>query len=137
MTPKTPDPEPIRIGLLAGEPIRDAGLASIFDQPAEQGQAPLVPVVGNLPELLAQETLKYLVVDFHSSLGGLVALERVRQTRPDMRSIVIGPEGDEELVLTAITAGARAYLGLSAGPEMVRQAIDVVTSLTGCWTFRK
>lgn len=122
------DPEPIRIGLLVGEPIRDAGLASIFDLPAEQGRAPLAPVEGSLPELLALATLQYLVVDLHSSLGGLEVLKSVRQSRPDIRSIVIGPEGDEELVLTSITAGARAYLGLSAGPEMVRQAIDVVTS---------
>lgn len=122
------DPEPIRIGLLVGEPIRDAGLASIFDLPAELGQAPLVPVEGSLPELLALDTLQYLVVDLHSSLGGFEALKAVRQERPDIRSIVIGAEGDEELILAAITAGARAYLGLSAGPEMVRQAIDVVTS---------
>jgi DNA-binding NarL/FixJ family response regulator len=128
MTLATSDHEPIRIGLLVGEPIRDAGLASIFDLPAEQGQAPLVPVEGSLPELLALETLQYVVVDLHSSLGGFESLKAVRQRRPDIRSIVIGPEGDEELVLTAITAGARAYLGLSAGPEMVRQAIDVVTS---------
>jgi DNA-binding NarL/FixJ family response regulator len=45
-----------------------------------------------------------------------------------MRSIVIGPQGNDELVLTAITAGARAYLDLTAGPEVVRMAIDVVTS---------
>ena len=122
------DPEPVRIGLLVGEPIRDAGLASIFDLPAEQGHAPLVPVRGSLRELLALNTLQYLVVDLHSSTGGFEALKAVRQRRPDIRSIVIGPEGDEDLVLTAITAGARAYLGLSAGPEMVRQAIEVVTS---------
>ncbi len=41
---------------------------------------------------------------------------------------MIGPEGDDELVFKSIIAGARAYLGLSAGPEMVRKAIEVVTS---------
>src|SRR5208282_2679601 len=41
---------------------------------------------------------------------------------------VIGPEGDDEFVFNAIIAGARAYLGLAAGPELVRQAIEVVTS---------
>lgn len=120
--------EPVRIGILAAEPIRMAGLVSIFDLPAAQGQAGLVPVVGTLPQLTAQQSLKYLVIDLHASDGALTNLEAVRHARPDMRSIVIGPEGDEELVLNAITAGARAYLGLSAGPEMVRQAIDVVTS---------
>jgi DNA-binding NarL/FixJ family response regulator len=128
MTVKSITSEPIRIGLLAAEPIRVAGLASIFDLPAKQGRARLVSVVGTLSELLALGALKYLVVDLHSSLGGLDALKTIRKTRPDMRSIVIGPEGDDELVLTAITAGARAYLDLTAGPEVVRRAIEVVTS---------
>jgi len=124
----TPTPEVIRIGVLAAEPIRFAGLASIFDQPAEQGRPRLISVVGTLPELLALASLKYLVIDLHSSGSGLEALETIRQTRPDMRSIVIGPQADDELVLTAITAGARAYLDLTADPSVVRTAIEVVTS---------
>jgi DNA-binding NarL/FixJ family response regulator len=45
-----------------------------------------------------------------------------------MRSIVSGPQGDDELVLTSITAGARAYLDLTADPLTVRCAIQVVTA---------
>lgn len=121
-------PEPIRIGILTAEPIRVAGLVSIFDLPATEGQARLEPVVSTLAELTAQDTLKYVVIDLHATDGALDQLEAVRRARPEMRSIVIGPEGDDELILNAITAGARAYLGLRAGPEMVRQAIEVVTS---------
>ena len=128
MTLNHPTPEVIRIGVLAAEPIRDAGLATIFDQPAEEGMPRLVSVVGTLPELLSLANLKYLVIDLHSSGSGLEALEATRQTRPDMRSIVIGPQGDDELVLTSIMAGARAYLDLTADPSVVRTAIEVVTS---------
>ncbi len=78
-------PRPIRIGLLADEPIRVAGLASIFDQPAQPDQAQLVPVIGSLPELLGSSGIEYIVVDLHSSPGGLETLETVRRTRPDMR----------------------------------------------------
>jgi len=128
MTSVASNHQTIRIGLLAGEPVRVAGLASIFDLPAEQNQAKLIPVTGSLPELLAQETIQYVVVDLHSSPGGLEALETIRRARPDIRSIVIGPGSDDELVLNSIVAGARAYLGQSAGPEVVRKAIEVVTS---------
>jgi DNA-binding NarL/FixJ family response regulator len=121
-------PEPIHIGLLAAEPIRVAGLASIFDLPVEQDRASFVSVVGSLQELLALDSLKYLVVDLHSSVSGLETLKVIRKARPDMRSIVIGPERDDELVLSAIIAGARAYLDLTAGPDVVRRAIEVVTS---------
>ncbi len=124
----TRNSEPIRIGLLAAEPIRVAGLASVFDQPAELDRPQLVPVIGSLPELLALADIEYIVVDLQSSPGGFEALQTVLHTRPDVRSIVIGPEGDDELVLRAIIAGARAYLGMSVGPEVIRKAIEVVTS---------
>ncbi len=121
-------PGAIRIGVVADEPIRVAGLASIFDQPAEQGKPQLVPVIGGLAELLLGSELEYLVIDLHASSGGLEILESIRQVRPNIRLIVIGPEGDDELVMSSIVAGARAYLDLTAGPEVVRQAVEIVTS---------
>jgi len=128
MTSSKHGPDAIRIGVAADEPIRVAGLASIFDQPWEDGEAQLVPVIASLKELLGLDDIAYVVVDLHSTPGGLEVVEKIRSARPDMRSIVIGPDGDDELVLNAIMAGARAYLGQSAGPEMVRRALDVVTA---------
>jgi len=119
---------PIRIGILAIEPIRLAGLASIFDQPAQPGHTQLVPVIGSLQELTGASDIEYVVVDLHSSEDSLEILESVRLKRPDVRLIVIGPAADDELVFKAIIAGARAYLSFSAGPELVRQAIEVVIS---------
>lgn len=116
----------IRIGVLAGEPIRLEGLSSVFDELPKPGKPQLVAVVGTLPELLANRDVDYLVVDFNSSSEGLKTLEKVKQTKPGMRQIVIGPDDDDELVLEAITAGARAYLDSSADPHTVRMAIDIV-----------
>jgi DNA-binding NarL/FixJ family response regulator len=128
MTSSQHSPDTIRIGVAADEPIRVAGLASIFDQPAQETQAQLAPVIASLPELLAQNDIEYIVVDLLSAPDAFEALERIVRERPDVRSIVIGPEGDDELVLNAIIAGARGFLGESAGPELVRNAIEVVTS---------
>ena len=125
---KNPKSDLIRIGVVSVEPIRLAGLTSIFDLPAEQGQPQLLLVKGTLPELLADQSLGYLVFDLHASPDGLQALEPIRRLRPKLRLIVIGPERDDELVLSSIVAGARAYLDLTAGPEVVRQAVNVVTS---------
>ena len=123
-----PNPLTIRIGVLAGEPIRLEGLSTIFDEAPEAGRPQLVPVVGTLPELLADPDLNFLVVDFNSSADGLKALEEVKRARPGIRQIVIGPGREDELVMEAITAGARAYLDSSASPHTVRQAIDIVVS---------
>ena len=121
------NPEPIRIGLVADEPIRVAGLASIFEQPARAGQRQLQPVIASAAELLANAGLEYIVIDLHTS-SGMETLETIRRVRPDIRLIVIGPEGNDELVLSSIVAGARGYLDLTAGPEMVRQAVVIVTA---------
>jgi DNA-binding NarL/FixJ family response regulator len=121
-------PDAIRIGVVAEEPIRTAGLASIFDQPAQQGQPPLVPIVAKMDELLADASLEYLVIDLHAAAGGLETLESIRRIRPNIRLIVIGPEGDDEVVLNSIVAGARAFLDLTAAPDVVRKAVEIVTA---------
>jgi len=127
---------PIRIGLVLDEPIRLAGLTSIFDQPAVDSDVQLLPVIGSIKELLSDADLRYVVVDLHSSSSDLRDLETIRRARPDIRLIVIGPEGDDELVLDAICVGARAYLDHTAGPKTVRRAIEVFTE-GSIWAPRK
>jgi DNA-binding NarL/FixJ family response regulator len=122
------NPEPIDIGLVSDQPIRLEGLMSIFDQSPLDGNPRLCPITGSLKEMLARATLEYLVVDVDASRGGLAILDSIRRARPTLRLIVIGPEGNDELVLESIIAGARAYLDLTADTAMVRQAIEVVTS---------
>jgi DNA-binding NarL/FixJ family response regulator len=124
--PLSQNPKPKRVGLVAGEPIRLEGLSSVFEHPPGPGQTPLAPVSGTLDQLLANPDIEFLVVDLNSSIGGLDALERIRNARPELRLIVIGPEGNDTLVMDSIVAGARAYLDGSAGTRTVREAIEVV-----------
>jgi DNA-binding NarL/FixJ family response regulator len=128
--------DPIRIGVTSDEPIRLTGLTSIFDQPAQEGRPPLVPVAGKLEELLEEKSLGYLVVDLQSSSGGLEVLDTIGRTRPDLRLVVIGPQGNDELVMDSIIAGARAYLSFTADPDTVFKAIEVVTE-GSIWAPRK
>jgi len=118
----------IQVGLVADEPIRLEGLISVFEAPPAAGQPKLVPVTGTLEALLSSAALAYMVVDLNASAGSLDILEFIRRTRPDLRLIILGPEGNDELVLGTIMAGARAYLDPNAGPDAVRMAIQAVTS---------
>lgn len=118
--------QPIRVGLVAGEPIRLEGLALVFESGTAPGQAPLLPVRGTLQELLDDYSTNYLVLDLISVHSSLEILEKIRRARPSLKLIVIGPDGSEDFVMDAIIAGARAYLGLSAGPEEVHEALDIV-----------
>lgn len=119
------NPKPKRVGLMAGEPIRLEGLTSVFEHPPAPGQTPLIPVSGTLDQLLANPEMEFLVVDLNSSIG-LETLEKIRSARPELRPIVIGPEGNDALVMDSIVAGARAYLDGSAGTRTVREAIEIV-----------
>lgn len=118
----------IRVGVVAGEPIRLEGLTSVFEREPEFGQSPLLPVIGSLEELLASLDLEYMVFDLNSSTKGLDIVKEIRRMRPTLRLIVIGPAGNDGLVMDSIIGGARAYLDLTAGPRVVREAIEVVVS---------
>lgn len=126
--PQQENPQAIRIGVLAGEPIRLEGLTMVFREDPVPGRPKLTPMVGTLHELVANPAVDYLVIDLNSTAGSFDLLEEVRRARPGLKQIVIGPKNDDELVLKAVIAGARAYLDSDAGPETVRQAIDIVVS---------
>jgi DNA-binding NarL/FixJ family response regulator len=119
---------PIRVGVVAGEPIRLEGLTSVFEREPEFGQSPLLPVIGTLDELMASLELEYLVIDLNASARGLQTIREIRRQRPALRLIVIGPAGNDALVIDSIIGGARAYLDMTAGPRVVREAIEVVVS---------
>src|SRR5579863_7255587 len=119
---------PICVGVVAGEPIRLEGLTSVFEREPEFGQSALIPVIGTLDELVANRDLGYLVVDMNASARGLQTIRDIRRQRPALRLIVIGPAGNDALVIDSIIGGARAYLDVTAGPRLVREAIEVVVS---------
>jgi DNA-binding NarL/FixJ family response regulator len=120
--------KPILVGVLIDEPIRQEGLASIFEAAPSESYVHLSPVFAELDELLSDSTLEYLVVDLNSPNVGMDTVENIRRRRPEMRLIVLGPEKSDKLVMELTMVGARAYLDLKASPRIVRQAVDVVVS---------
>ncbi len=118
----------VPVGLIAGEPIRMEGLRGVFEHSTQPGQTRLVPVVGTLEDLLANPAVGYLIVDLNSSCWCLETLRQISRLKPSIRLIVIGSDSDDELVMEAIVAGARAYLDMSAGPRTIRDAIEVALS---------
>jgi DNA-binding NarL/FixJ family response regulator len=127
--------EPVRVGVVASEPLRLEGIISIFEYP-KPGQVRLQPVVGTLEQHLADPQIHFLVIDWSSSFRKLGVLEGIRRQRPDLRMVVIGPDNSDEVIMDTIIAGARAYLDLGAGPRVVRDALEVVIS-GSIWAPRK
>ncbi len=110
-----------RLGIVSTEPIRQAGLASLFEA------LPLVVAVeGDLDSLLADQSLQYLIIDLSSSAEWLEILFTIRRRRPELRQIVIGPAGEDALVMKSIVAGARGFLDRDASPQTIRRAVQTV-----------
>jgi len=121
----------VRVGLVASEPIRRAGLLSVFEN------HPSVKIVsGELDVLLADPSLQYLILDLINNPGWIKVLFSVRRKRRDIQQIIVGPRGDDEHVLQSIAAGARAFLDASSGALAVRQAVECVIDGT-IWAPRR
>ena len=120
-----------RIGVVSAEPIRLAGLMSIFE-----AHPTIQAVEGELGELLEDCALEYMILDLSSNANWVDTLFFVRRVRPEMRQIVLGPAGQEEVIVRSIVAGARAYLDSNSGPRAVRRAVEVVMD-GSIWAPRK
>jgi DNA-binding NarL/FixJ family response regulator len=109
------------VGVFSTEPIRLIGLHSTFeDHPT------IAAVTVDFDSLLEDISLEYLIMDVGNDPAWMEIQLMVRRMRPDIRQIVLGPAGSEELSLQSIGAGARAYLDLSCGPFALRQAVETV-----------
>jgi DNA-binding NarL/FixJ family response regulator len=119
-----------RIGLLDFEPLRVAGLREIlarrldFEVVATDLGATLRNPDFDVVLMLARRVESYAL------------LGRLKQKNPDMKTIVVSPEIDDETVMAAIAAGAKGWLLETASPELILQAVDVVLSGT-LWAPRK
>jgi DNA-binding NarL/FixJ family response regulator len=110
-----------RVGLVSHEPLRLAGLLSVFED-----HHTIVPVNGTMESMLSNREICVVILDISEMADWQEMLLGVRRQRPDVRFVVLGQGGNDELVLRAIVAGARAYLDHQTGPLQVRQAVEVV-----------
>jgi DNA-binding NarL/FixJ family response regulator len=120
---QTTKPSPrLRVALIETEPIRVQGFVALFeDHPRIEF------VVFELGRFLEDHEFKLALVGLSGESLPLPLVGTIHGLRPDVKLVVMGPEGDDESTLQAITAGAKAYLDASATPQQVEQAIEVVS----------
>jgi DNA-binding NarL/FixJ family response regulator len=111
----------LRVALLEPEPIRVQGFVTLF-----QDHPRIEFVVFELPQFLADQEFKLALIGLHGDKLPLPLVGTIHGMRPDVRLVVMGPDADDEVILQAITAGAKAYLEASASPQQVEQAIMIV-----------
>ncbi len=121
----------IRVGLMVHDPMRLAGLSVICSAVPH-----METVQGDYSSLISDLSLQFIFVDLGTGINphSVEVIRRIHSVRPDLHQIVMGDE-DDELVIDAIQAGARAYLELNATPLTVSKALQEVAEGT-IWARR-
>jgi DNA-binding NarL/FixJ family response regulator len=121
----------LRVALLEPEPIRVQGFVTLF-----QDHPRIEFVVFELAQFLADQEFKLALIGLHGDKLPLPLVGTIHGLRPEVKLVVMGPDADDEVILQAISAGAKAYLEASASPQQVEQAIMVV-SQGSIWAPRR
>ncbi|MGC2400154.1 MAG: response regulator transcription factor [Acidobacteriaceae bacterium] len=111
----------LRVALIEPEPIRVQGFITLF-----QDHPRIEFVVFELAQFLADQEFKLALIGLDGERLTLSMVGTIHGLRPDARLVVMGPDADDEMILQAISSGAKAYLEASATPQQVEQAIAIV-----------
>jgi DNA-binding NarL/FixJ family response regulator len=137
MTDKTDkkSPAPLKLGLVATDPLRILGLQTIFSEGGVKG-GPVEIIPLSVPGALDASGLSLILIDAACTDHIFELLATFRRTRPHLRLIVLGLEEDHEHIQRIIGAGAKGYLAHTARPSEVRLAIEIVQD-GSAWAPRK
>jgi DNA-binding NarL/FixJ family response regulator len=115
--------EPIRVAVLESDPLRFVGFRALFGSGAEfHVRSSTVPLVLKALDDDVVLMTRNRGTAFYSAMSAL------KTVRPSVRIIVTGPDGNDEDILRAISAGAKGYIPDDAIPAVFKQAIRVVHS---------
>src|SRR5947209_3301145 len=126
---------PLKLGLVATDPLRILGLQTIFSEEGVKG-APVEIIPLSVPGALDASGVSLILIDAACTDHIFELLAAFRRARPHLRLVVLGLEEDHEYIQRIIGAGAKGYLAHSARPGEVRLAIEIVQD-GSAWAPRK
>src|SRR5271170_4083297 len=126
---------PLKLGLVATDPLRILGLQTIFAEGGIKG-TPVEIVPLSVPGALDASGVSLILIDAACTDHIFELLAAFRRTRPHLRLIVLGLEEDHDHIQRIIGAGAKGYLAHSAKAGEVRLAIEIVHD-GSAWAPRK
>ena len=125
---------PLKLGLVATDPLRVLGLQEIFSGAIKGGPVEIIPL--SVPGALDASGVSLILIDSACTDHIFELLAAFRRTRPHLRLIVLGLEEDHEYIQRIIGAGAKGYLAHTAKAAEVRLAIEIVQD-GSAWAPRK
>ena len=126
---------PLKLGLVATDPLRILGLQTIFSEGGVKG-SPVEIIPLSVPGALDASGVSLILIDAACTDHIFELLATFRRTRPHLRLIVLGLEEDHDYIQRIIGAGAKGYLAHTAKASEVRLAIEIVQD-GSAWAPRK
>ena len=126
---------PLKLGLVATDPLRILGLQTIFSEDGIKGR-PVEIIPLSVPGALDASGVSLILIDAACTDHFFELLAAFRRARPHLRLIVLGLEEEHEYIQRIIGAGAKGYLAHTARPSEVRLAIEIVED-GSAWAPRK
>jgi DNA-binding NarL/FixJ family response regulator len=126
---------PLRLGLVATDPLRILGLQTILSQAGADGR-PVEIVPLSVPGALDASGVSLILIDAACTEHIFELLATFRRARPHLRLIVLGLEEGHDYIQRIIGAGAKGYLAHTAKESEVRLAIEIVQD-GSAWAPRK
>src|SRR6266566_4489047 len=126
---------PLKLGLVATDPLRILGLQTIFSEEGIKG-GPVEIIPLSVPGALDASGVSLILIDAACTDHIFELLATFHRTRPHLRLIVLGLEEDHEYIQRIIGAGAKGYLAHTARASEVRLAIEIVQD-GSAWAPRK
>jgi DNA-binding NarL/FixJ family response regulator len=126
---------PLRLGLVATDPLRILGLQTILSQAGAEGR-PVEIVPLSVPGALDASGVSLILIDSACTDHIFELLATFRRARPHLRLIVLGLQEDHDYIQRIIGAGAKGYLAHTAKESEVRLAIEIVQD-GSAWAPRK
>ena len=111
----------VRVFLVESDPLRVVGFRTLLEPQDIQVQAGSLDQIGS-------GASDVVVLSAHSPGDVFEMLARLQVGNIARRALVVGPKADDELMLQAVSAGAKGYVEESAAGKTVAEAIRVVHS---------
>src|SRR5258705_6108741 len=122
---------PLKLGLVATDPLRILGLQTIFSEDGVKG-APVEIILLSVPGALDASGVSLILIDAACTDHIFELLATFRRTRPHLRLIVLGLEEDHEYIQRIIGAGAKGDLADTARPTEHQVAIHIAQDGPAC-----
>jgi len=121
----------LRVGLVGLDPLRALGFSALFDK---NPRVEIVPLT--VCDAVHEKPLDMVLLGGQTNEQLFEVMTTLRNFRPQLRVVVLGPSGCPEFVQKVIGAGAKGFLAETASENEVVMAIEVVQE-GSIWAPRK